>query len=67
MNGWANYETWNASLWIQNTEGLYLLGQLCDSYKQFVEAVRCDFTGDGVRWDDPKIDHAEMNEMILEL
>ena len=67
MNGWANYETWNASLWIQNTEGLYALGQLCDSYQQFVDAVRCDFTFDGVRWDDPNINHAEMDDMLTEL
>ena len=67
MNGWANYETWNVALWIQNTEGLYLLGQLCDSYQQFVEAVRCDFTFDGVRWDDPNINHAEMDDMLTEL
>ena len=23
-NGWPNYETWNANLWIDNEEGVYL-------------------------------------------
>ena len=67
MNGWANYETWNAALWIQNTEGLYEIGLLCDSYQQFVDAMISDFTFDGVRWDDPKINHAEMDDMLAEL
>ena len=63
-NGWANFETWNASLWINNTEGLYVLAQECSSYQQFIDVVGCEFTFDGVRWDDPKIDHEEMDEML---
>ena len=63
-NGWANYETWNASLWINNTEGLYTLAQDCTSYKEFISVVGCECTFDGVRWDDPKIDHEEMDEML---
>ena len=38
-----------------------------DSYQQFVDAVRCDFTFDGVRWDDPNINHVEMDDMLTEL
>ena len=66
-NGWANYETWTASLWINNTQGLYALALDCTSYQQFIDAVGCEFTFDGVRWDDPMIDHEEMDEMLDEM
>ena len=69
-NGWANYETWNASLWINNDEGLYTIALECTSYQQFMNvmiATESETTGDGVRWDDPKIDHDEMDEMLDEM
>ena len=66
MNGWANYETWNAALWIQNTTAYYETALGCTSYRQFVESVETPCTGDGVKWDDPKIDHEEMDEMLDE-
>ena len=65
-NGWANYETWNAALWIQNTTAYYETALGCTSYRQFVESVEPPCTGDGVKWDDPKIDHEEMDEMLDE-
>ena len=81
MNGWANYETWNASLWIGNDEFLYNTAKACVEFagdeNPWTKFVRCmtdgqigphlGKTGDGVRWDDPAIDAAEMLEMMTEL
>ena len=80
MNGWANYETWNAALWIGNDEFLYNTAKACVTYREGLETpwdkfVRCMCegqigrmlckTGDGVAWDDPAIDADEMNEMTI--
>ena len=83
MNGYANYETWNAALWIGNDEFLYNTAKACVVYREagietaWEKFVRCmtdgqigrhlETTGDGVRWDDPAIDAAEMLEMMTEL
>jgi hypothetical protein len=82
FNGWANWETWNASLWIGNDEFLYNTAKACVTYREGLETpwekfVRCMTDGqigrhlgqtpDGCRWDDPAIDADEMNEMIWEL
>ena len=80
-NGWANYETWNASLWIQNDEFLYNTAKACVTYAEnetpwdkFVRSMTQGqigrylvATGDDVRWDNPEIDADEMNEMIWDL
>jgi len=34
--GWANYETWNVALWIQNTEEIYKIAKQFDNYKDFI-------------------------------
>ena len=81
-NGWKNYQTWNASLWIGNDEFLYNTAKACveycgDNETPWDKFQRCMMdgqigrylvkTGDGVRWDDANIDANEMNEMMLEL
>ena len=82
-NGWTNYETWNAALWIGNDEFLYNTAKACVTYREagietpWEKFVRCMMegqvgrylgaTGDGVRWDDPAIDAWEMNEMLWDL
>ena len=77
-NGWANYETWNVTLWINNNEFLYNTAYACveyydpsveTPYEKFIRCMmNCDkvVTNDGVRWDHPKINHDEVNEMLIE-
>ena len=82
-NGWANYETWNAALWIGNDEFLYNTAKACVTYREvgietpWEKFQRCMMdgqigrylgaTGDGVAWDNAAIDAAEMNEMMADL
>ena len=77
-NGWSNYETWNASLWMGNDEFLYNTAIACvrycetfdTPYDAFVRSMNncgAETTGDGVKWNDPNINAVEMNEMMEEL
>ena len=80
FNGWANYETWNASLWIGNDEGMYRLAvDYVEQARRFGQRVSYDalipsleyafgqMTPDGTRWMDGRIDTDEMDEMLEEL
>ena len=80
FNGWANYETWNASLWINNEEPMYRLAvSYVEQARRFGQAIKFDnlipalevnfgqMTPDGVRWMDGRIDTDEMDEMLAEI
>ena len=67
-NGWANYETWNVALWLQNDEGLYNFARRYDDYSKFVSAIGFGSeTPDGVSFASPKLDYDELNEMMQDL
>ena len=70
-NGWANWETWNVSLWIQNDKQLYAVARQCrGSYSRLQNVLwECGSkeTPDGCPWNDPKIDLEAICAMMDEL
>ena len=69
-NGWANYETWNVALYIQNEEPLYRIAVNCDSYSDFLLKsgfLRDVRTPDDVLWHSSVLNWNELNAMIQEL
>ena len=68
-NGWANYHTWNISLFVQNEEPLYRIGCRSRNYRHFLDLTGLEgsVTPDGVSWTDPDLDTDELDEMIGEL
>jgi hypothetical protein len=69
-NGWANYETWNVSLWLQNDEGLYNLAAECGDYETLVDCLYNDYgvkeTKDGVKFADPKVNVIQINSDVFD-
>lgn len=78
-NGWANYSTWNVSLYINNEYPLYKAAQSYVSYQtelglpikyeefiQYFDLVG-QVTPDGVSWTHPELDHDELDEMMADL
>lgn len=73
-NGYRNYQTWNASVYISND------AKFNEKAKAFIKSGTFDYdqflkssglaggkTPDGVAWSDPKIDRGEMKEVLQSL
>lgn len=75
--GWANYQTWNVSLWINNDEPLYRTvvryAKKAENptYEHFISrampSMYGDLTPDGVSWSDPTLDHEALDAMLAEM
>lgn len=75
--GWANYDTWNVSLWINNTYNFYTEAvefmkdnpDKDNPYKAFVTScgLSDQATPDGIWYMSPKLNFDELNDMMREL
>lgn len=65
-NGWANYETWNVALWLDNDPISYHYAKIAKDYNHYRE-LKVTRTGDGVSLWDPILDTKELDHKIKEL
>ena len=74
-NGYANWETWNVVLWIENDEFLYSIARKCRDYHHFIHVLlgmNIDDeehniymqTPDNLKWSDLEINHAEVDASV---
>lgn len=75
--GWANYQTWNVSLHINNIRSMYESAfryaqrATTPTYEGFLvdglDTEWGDITPDGVSWTDPTLDHEALDAMLAEM
>jgi hypothetical protein len=73
--GWANYETWNVALYIQNEKGLYRLAKSFQNHRNpyndfryaMWEMCGATKTPDDVSYADETLDYDELDQMIADL
>lgn len=78
-NGYANYNTWNVMLWLNNDEGLYYAKQdyldECansgkdPSYRELISYLGFgygDETNDGAGWLADDLDYGELDNILVD-
>ena len=65
-NGWANYETWNVALWLDNDPISYHYAKIAKNYEHY-RNLKITRTGDGVSLWDPILDTKQLDDKIKEL
>jgi hypothetical protein len=71
-NGWANYNTWNVALWLQNDEFLNMEAMKFSSkgylaFVKYMSSMGGDIsfkTPDKVAWNDPTLDIKALDRML---
>lgn len=71
-NGWANYQTWNVALYLDNDQGTYTaVVEYANSaeeptYRGLIEHLGLgrELTPDDVHWLDSGLNHEELDEMV---
>ena len=73
FNGWANWETWNVALWLQNDEFIYHHAKANQNlgYKDWARRYR-DETGefetpDGAQWLSSAVDLDSLDDLLADL
>ena len=76
-SGWKNRQTWNVSLWLNNTEDLYREAvrfmqtrkNQKGSYYNFIRSQNLENnrTGDNIAWLGTRLDYKSLDEMMMEL
>ena len=74
-SGWANYETWNVALWLQNDYPIYHVARSYCAYKTPYLSLRHDLkqslnytiTKDGVSFWNEKLNIKELDNLIKEM
>ena len=69
-NGWANWETWNVVVWLQNDQRLNDIMKMFSNYDDLINYLIHELgepaNPDGVLWDLPCINRREITRMMNE-
>lgn len=66
-NGWTNWDTWNANLWITNGELSYMLAKECKTIKELKKAYSGMIKSGLIQKDNVKINQVDFGQILKNL